>query len=121
HPLPRDFHERRVPPQLGSLDRDDFAPLVEAAVRAHAMRELDLAALRAQRPRRRHHLVVGTALAPTGLGMTPLWQGHGRARFLSVCWTLGAVGGSRLPRLAGRPPPWGGPPTGGGGAPRGHP
>src|SRR4029453_26557 len=103
HPLPRDFHERRVPPQLGSLDRDDFAPLVEAAVRTYAMRRLDLTALRAQRPRRRHHLVVGAALAPTGLGMTPLWQGHGRARFLSVSWTLGAVGGSRLPRLAGRP------------------
>lgn len=50
----------------GTLLRlDNFAVLVEAAVRAHAMRKLDLAALRAHGTRGRRDLVVGAA---TGVG-----------------------------------------------------
>src|SRR4026208_1782814 len=57
--------------ELFSLDREAFASLVEAAVRADAMRRLDLAALRAERASRRGHLVVGAPPAAARLGGPP--------------------------------------------------
>src|SRR5262245_23227558 len=51
---------------LGAFHLQHLATLVEAAVRAHLVRELRLPALRAHRARRRGHLVVGSALAAAG-------------------------------------------------------
>ena len=47
------------------VNDDDFAALVVAAVRAHAMRELDLAAVRARAARGSVHAIMDAA---TGMG-----------------------------------------------------
>src|SRR4030095_1865895 len=65
-------------PALLALDGQYLAPLVEAAVRADLVRQLCLAALRADGPRGGGHLVVGAALAATGAGVASLGQRHGR-------------------------------------------
>src|SRR3990170_4288269 len=61
---------------LLALDREDFPPLVEAALGADLVRQLDLPALRADRARGRGHLVVRPALAPARFRMASLWQRH---------------------------------------------
>src|SRR5581483_12412194 len=63
--------------QLATFGRDDLATLVVPAVRAHAVRQLGLAALRADGTRGVGKLVVRAALAPTGLGVASLRQRHG--------------------------------------------
>src|SRR6202011_2157756 len=62
--------------ELFSLDRDDFAPFVEAAVGADLVRRLDLAALRAERAAGGDHLVVRTPLAAPRLRMASLGKRH---------------------------------------------
>src|SRR5207245_958039 len=63
--------------RLGPFDGDDLPALVVAAVRADSVRQLDLAALRTERARRRGKLVVRAALAPARLRVTSFRQRHG--------------------------------------------
>src|SRR5438094_8106184 len=53
--------------RLGPFDGDDLPTLVVAAARADSVRQLDLAALRTERARRRGALVARGALAPARL------------------------------------------------------
>src|SRR2546430_706928 len=63
--------------RLGPFDGDDLPTLVVAAVRADSVRQLDLAALRTERARRRGELVVRAALAPARLRVASFRQRHG--------------------------------------------
>src|SRR5262245_20650602 len=63
-------------PALLALDGQDLAPLVEAAVRADLVRQLRFAALGADGPCGRGHLVVRAALAAAGPGMASFGQRH---------------------------------------------
>src|ERR671922_2084947 len=62
--------------QLATFGRDDLATLVVPAVRAHAVRELRLAALWTHRAGRVIELVVGAALAPPRYGVASFRQRH---------------------------------------------
>src|SRR5947199_642149 len=63
--------------RLGPFDGDDLPTLVVAAVRADSVRQLDLAALRTERARRRGELVVRAALAPARLRVASVRQRRG--------------------------------------------
>src|SRR3989442_13396735 len=64
------------PARIGTFDGDDLPALVVTAVRADAMRQLGLAALRTDRPRRRRQLVMGAALATARLRVASFGQRH---------------------------------------------
>src|SRR5437879_5794576 len=75
--------------RLGPFDGDDLPALVVAAMGADPVRQLDLAALRAEGARRRRELVVGAALAAARLRVAPCRQRHGRvSRLESWCQRL---------------------------------
>src|SRR5881628_3697395 len=75
--------------RLGPFDGDDLPALVVAAMGADPVRQLDLAALRAEGARRRRELVVGAALAPARLRVASFRQRHGRvSRLESWCQRL---------------------------------
>src|SRR3954469_10193549 len=59
-------------------ERLDVAALVRLAVRAHAMRDLRLAAGRADVHARRLDAMVGAALVAAGFAGFLLWDGHWR-------------------------------------------
>src|SRR5205809_6921153 len=78
-----------IGPALGPFDGDDLPALVVAAMGADPVRQLDLAALRAEGARRRRELVVGAALAPARLRVASFRQRHGRvSRLESWCQRL---------------------------------
>src|SRR5215831_16502457 len=61
---------------LRAFDRDDLPALVVPAVRADAVRQLGLAALRTDGPSGRGELVVRPALAPSGFRVSSLGKRH---------------------------------------------
>jgi hypothetical protein len=63
--------------QLATFGRDDLATLVVPAVRAHAVWQLRLSALRAHGTRGIVELVVRAALASARLGVASFRQRHG--------------------------------------------
>src|SRR5207247_1785465 len=65
--------------RLGPCDGDDLPALVVTAVRADSVRQLDLAALRTERARRRRELVMRAAFAPARLRVASFRQRHGGA------------------------------------------
>src|SRR5207244_9507521 len=88
HRVNRDLHlQLSKAPDLasGPFDGDDLPAPVVPAFRAHAMRQLDLATLRARRTARRGKLVVRPTLAPARLRVTSFRQRHGRCSSLSLC------------------------------------
>src|SRR2546429_2952633 len=80
--------------RLGPFDGDDLPALVVAAMGADPVRQLDLAALRAEGARRRRELVVGAALAPARLRVASFRQRHGRVSRLER-WCQRLAGASR--------------------------
>src|SRR5437868_9419067 len=78
-------------PPLGAFDGDDLPAFVIAAMRADAMRQLRLAALRAHRAGRRGQLVVRPALAAAGLGMSSFRQRHDSPLWSFVMESRGQV------------------------------
>src|SRR5262249_30024119 len=90
--------------RLLSFHRDDLAALVVTAVRAHAVRELRLPALRADRARGRVELVVRAALAAAGLRVSSLRQRHEAPLWSSLVQSRGEIlecGQARIGRPLG--------------------
>jgi hypothetical protein len=60
----------------GFFNVKNFAALVTAALRASAMRQLPLMAMRTLRKSKSGQRVMRTPLGGAGLGVTPLWIRH---------------------------------------------